>query len=176
MPRPAFSPRLLGLYALSRMEREGTTYGFQIARRISDRTGGTWRPGPGTVYPALDRLVDRGLARRARRGRRQVYTITPEGRSLLRSLRRESGGGSPGAPDLAVLWADIIGSPDTGQFLLQRLRRTIDGVASFLDRDGASRAEDAALRSLVLGELRLAVDRFQSPSSRRGEGPRARRR
>lgn len=50
---------------------------------------------PGTLYPALARMVENGwLVRRTRGGHpraRQLYRITPAGRALLRGLRRELG-------------------------------------------------------------------------------------
>jgi PadR family transcriptional regulator PadR len=51
------------------------------------------RLSPGTLYPALARMVANGWLRRlagARHARaRQLYRITPAGRVLLRALRRE---------------------------------------------------------------------------------------
>jgi PadR family transcriptional regulator, regulatory protein PadR len=48
---------------------------------------------PGTLYPALARMESNGWLRRRKTAphprARQVYRITPAGRVLLRSLRRE---------------------------------------------------------------------------------------
>ena len=48
---------------------------------------------PGTLYPALARMERNGWLRRRKSGRhpraRQLYRITPDGRRLLRALRRE---------------------------------------------------------------------------------------
>jgi DNA-binding PadR family transcriptional regulator len=48
---------------------------------------------PGTLYPALTRMEANGWLRRRKGARhpraRQLYRITPEGRALLRALRRE---------------------------------------------------------------------------------------
>ena len=51
------------------------------------------RLSPGTLYPALARMVQNGWLQRRKtsphpRGR-QLYRITPAGRVLLRALRRE---------------------------------------------------------------------------------------
>ena len=37
--------------------------GYQIIQEISERSGGVWRPSPGSVYPALQQLEDEGLIR-----------------------------------------------------------------------------------------------------------------
>jgi DNA-binding PadR family transcriptional regulator len=68
-PRPG---RLLGLYALAVMERDGPIYGYSLADRVAERTDGGWRPGAGAIYPALQVLVTRGMARSSRDGRRRV--------------------------------------------------------------------------------------------------------
>lgn len=48
---------------------------------------------PGTLYPALARMEENGWLKRRKVGphprARQPYKITPEGRALLRALRRE---------------------------------------------------------------------------------------
>lgn len=48
---------------------------------------------PGTVYPALTRMEENGWLTPRKRGKhpraRRLYRITPEGRALLRTLRRE---------------------------------------------------------------------------------------
>jgi DNA-binding PadR family transcriptional regulator len=51
------------------------------------------RLSPGTLYPALARMTRNGWLERRKTSRhprgRQLYRITPAGRVLLRSLRRE---------------------------------------------------------------------------------------
>jgi DNA-binding PadR family transcriptional regulator len=48
---------------------------------------------PGTLYPALARMEENGWLSRRKGGRhpraRQLYRITPQGRALLRALKRE---------------------------------------------------------------------------------------
>lgn len=51
------------------------------------------RLSPGTLYPALARMVRNGWLQRRKTSQhprgRQLYRITPAGRELLRALRRE---------------------------------------------------------------------------------------
>lgn len=48
---------------------------------------------PGTLYPALARMEENGWLARRKGGKhpraRRLYRITPDGRALLRTLRRE---------------------------------------------------------------------------------------
>jgi PadR family transcriptional regulator, regulatory protein PadR len=154
--------RIIGLYSLALMD-QGPVYGYFISRRISERTGGSWRPGAGAVYPALRALVDRGLARSVGRGRRREYRITPAGRAALRRIRSESPSTNRSAPDLSVLWADVVGRRDLGPFLLQRLRRTIQALETQAGRSpespGARALRRDLLRELAAAQKRIAGNR-----------------
>jgi DNA-binding PadR family transcriptional regulator len=60
---------------------EGPMNGYQIIQEISERSGGVWRPSPGSVYPALQQLEDEGLIRaEAGEGGRRAYVLTEDGR------------------------------------------------------------------------------------------------
>src|SRR5271157_4706794 len=156
-------PRLVGLYALTCMERNGAVYGYSLASRIAERTGGVWRPGPGAVYPALQRLTDRGLAQVHGVGRRREYRITPLGRRLLRKIRKERSSPGGSGPDLTLLWAEIVGATDDATYLLQRLRRTLDGVEAQLNRTPPPQLGGRPLRDHVLAELQAAEERLGVP-------------
>jgi DNA-binding PadR family transcriptional regulator len=161
----------LTLYALALMEREGPVHGYGIASRIEERTEGAWRPGPGAVYPALQRLVRRGLARRSRNGRRQDYTITKDGRELLARLRARTAPARPGAPYLTALWAEVMGAEDPGAFLLVRLRTSIDGLTLHLQRATTPLEAAAHLRSDAMAELTRGLTQLRrAPARRRPAG------
>ena len=40
-------------------------HGYDVIQRLEDKTEGSWRPSPGSVYPMLQLLADEGLARRS---------------------------------------------------------------------------------------------------------------
>jgi DNA-binding PadR family transcriptional regulator len=161
-----FRRRLVGLYALRLMERDGPLHGYGLSERIAERTEGSWRPGPGSVYPSLRKLVDSGLARSVPRERRREYTITPAGRALLRRIRERNGPFSRARPDLSVLWADVLGSETVDGFLLQRLRRNLETLEAHASRPSSSPADGERLRRAVLGELTTASARFRSRAGR----------
>jgi DNA-binding PadR family transcriptional regulator len=168
--------RILGFYALSAMEVDGPLYGYQLAERIADRTDGAWRPGAGAIYPALDSLTRRKLARVSSEGRRRVYRITPQGRAALRDVRRNMAWRMRGGPDLSLLWAEIAGSDDPDQFLLDTFRRRLDRVVGYFARDTGASARSRAFRSQLLDELRRAEDRLcgaDPPRSGVGSPPRS---
>lgn len=160
---------LLGLYALSLMDRFGPIHGYLISERVAERTEGAWRPGPGAIYPALNRLARRGFAHSRVVGRRRLYTITSRGRETLASLRSRSILGPPRAPDLSGLWAEVWGMDDAADFLLLRLRRSLDAVDAALASRHPSVASSPALRSLradVVKELSSRIEELRRPEGR----------
>jgi DNA-binding PadR family transcriptional regulator len=61
---------------------EEPMHGYQIIQVISERSGGNWRPSPGSVYPTLQQLEDEGLVEpAASESGRRVYTLTESGRT-----------------------------------------------------------------------------------------------
>jgi DNA-binding PadR family transcriptional regulator len=58
--------------------------GYQIIQEIGERSGGVWRPSPGSVYPALQQLEDEGLVRaETDDGGRRAYLLTDAGRAYV---------------------------------------------------------------------------------------------
>ncbi|WP_159942231.1 MULTISPECIES: PadR family transcriptional regulator [unclassified Nocardiopsis] len=54
--------------------------GYEIIREGRERSGGMWRPSPGSVYPMLQQLEDEGLVtQEPGEGRRRPYRLTEEG-------------------------------------------------------------------------------------------------
>jgi len=63
---------------------DGPRNGYQIIQEISERSGGLWKPSPGSVYPALQQLEDEGLiAATTGEGGRRAFELTEEGRSYV---------------------------------------------------------------------------------------------
>ena len=68
--------------------RDGELYGYEIAQKVRERSGGTFTPSEGALYPALHSLEEEGALlaewRESDRGpRRRYYRITPKGSGLL---------------------------------------------------------------------------------------------
>jgi DNA-binding PadR family transcriptional regulator len=62
--------------------------GYELIREIKSRSGGTWTPSPGSVYPALARLAEERLIRALHIQGHRVFAITDEG--LSRIAKRDS--------------------------------------------------------------------------------------
>jgi len=65
--------------------------GYQLMEEIESRSGGAWRPSPGSVYPALAQLEDEGLIRSNESAGRRSFELTDEGRSYIADNRESLG-------------------------------------------------------------------------------------
>jgi DNA-binding PadR family transcriptional regulator len=63
--------------------------GYQIIQELAERSGGIWRPSPGSVYPALQQLEDEGLVRAEEREGRRQYRLTDAGREYVAARATE---------------------------------------------------------------------------------------
>jgi DNA-binding PadR family transcriptional regulator len=61
--------------------------GYQLMQTIEERSGGRWRPSPGSVYPTLAQLEDEGLIRATERDGTKLFEITDQGRAKLGESR-----------------------------------------------------------------------------------------
>jgi DNA-binding PadR family transcriptional regulator len=57
--------------------------GYQIIQEIAERSGGAWKPSPGSVYPTVQQLEDEGLVEGVASDRRRLLTLTDEGRAYV---------------------------------------------------------------------------------------------
>jgi DNA-binding PadR family transcriptional regulator len=90
--------------------------GYQIIQEITDRSGGVWRPSPGSVYPALQQLEDEGLIRaEAGEGGRRAYQLTEDGQQYAAAHQAElrapwdvvAGGAASGAIEMRHLIGQV---------------------------------------------------------------------
>ena len=58
---------------------EQPMHGYQIIREIEERSGGSWKPSPGSVYPTLQLLADEGLISAEESNGRKIYSLTDGG-------------------------------------------------------------------------------------------------
>jgi DNA-binding PadR family transcriptional regulator len=71
---------------------EAPGHGYDLIQRLEEKSGGEWRPSPGSVYPTLQMLEDEGLVRSTERDDKRVYEITDTGRAEAERRSKEAGG------------------------------------------------------------------------------------
>jgi DNA-binding PadR family transcriptional regulator len=65
--------------------------GYGLMQELEERSGGVWRPSPGSVYPALSQLEDEGLVQATEHDGRKSFTLTDEGTAHVEVNRERMG-------------------------------------------------------------------------------------
>ena len=60
---------------------EEPRHGYAVMTELAERSGGLWRPSPGSVYPVLSQLQDEGLVSADDVEGRKVFALTEAGRA-----------------------------------------------------------------------------------------------
>ncbi|MBP3977277.1 PadR family transcriptional regulator [Microbacterium sp. BLY] len=128
MSPAVFSHGDLRLYLLALLA-ESPQHGYGIIQSLTDRTGGTYTPSAGTIYPRLAKLEEEGLVTKTVDGRTTIYAITEAGRAELAS--RES--------DLADIEAGIT---DTVRLIANEVRQSVQEAMKSLRADLATATKD----------------------------------
>ncbi len=68
--------------------------GYQVIQQIDERSGGAWKPSPGSVYPTVQQLQDEGLVETDDERGRKTLGLTGQGATYVVEH----------ADELAVVW------------------------------------------------------------------------
>lgn len=128
MSPAVFSHGDLRLYLLSLLA-ESPQHGYGIIQALTDRTGGTYTPSAGTIYPRLAKLEEEGLVTKTVEGRTSIYSITDAGRAELAS--REG--------DLAGIESELT---DSVRLIANEVRQSVKEAMRSLRADLASAAKE----------------------------------
>ncbi len=148
--------------------------GSEIISEIEMRTGGLWRPSPGSVYPLLAWLQDNGYIREVSSEEAGVrrYTLTDRGKQLLEEQRKmlhfpPMGRKLFALPMISGLWLRI--PPEKAIEIQKSLMQLLKALLS-LGLTLEERFNEQALRE-VLDALNEVTKRLEEIEKRlRGEG------
>ena len=104
---PVFSHGDLRLYLLNLLD-ESPRHGYDLMQALSDRTGGTYTPSAGTIYPRLAKLEEEGLVTKSVEGRKTIYAITEAGHAEVVARAGDLEGIEAGLADSVRLIADEV--------------------------------------------------------------------
>lgn len=117
--------------ALLALLEEGPMHGYEMIRRIEERSGGRWKPSPGAVYPTLQQLTDEELVSVVEDAGKRIFSLTDAGSEAAAAL--DDGDREP--------WS---GDGDDAGFELKAVMRQLGlalrSVAAAGDRDQIERA------------------------------------
>ncbi|GIG59110.1 hypothetical protein Lfu02_34820 [Longispora fulva] len=118
---------------------ERPMHGYEMISELDQRTGGAWRPSPGSVYPTLQLLEDEGLITGEESEGRKRFTLTDAG--------REAAGKADAAP-----WTQFAEEAGSNA---HELRTAAMGIMQALGQVGQVGTEEQRQRALeILNEAR----------------------
>ena len=124
---------------------DGSMHGYEIMQRLEERSGGMWRPSPGSVYPTLQMLEDEGLVRGEEVDGKRVYALTDAGRTAAEESRQKHG-----AP-----WEHEEGQDASPRF---RLRRSVFQLGATVRQVGTTGSAAQVEQTLeILAEARKRI-------------------
>lgn len=124
---------------------EQPMHGYQIIQELAERTGGVWRPSPGSVYPTLQQLEDEELVREtASESGKRVYELTDAGREQAASTRPP--------------WSSVAGESEDALVALHELAHQVIAATRQVAHAGTAAQLEAA--QTVLRDARRALYRL----------------
>jgi DNA-binding PadR family transcriptional regulator len=76
-------------YVLLELLQERPMHGYEMIKALEEKSSGFYSPSPGSVYPTLQMLEDRGFVTVQEVEGKKVYSITDAGRTLLTERQQE---------------------------------------------------------------------------------------
>lgn len=155
------APRgLLRFYALLSISRKPMC-GYDLMKEIEIKTDGAWRPGPGAVYPVLQKLLEQGhiaVSRESSDGQTRVYyEITREGLSMIADAKKMMKTSSERMSLMRPLFVDLMEPEDLVKFALGMVDRQGELIHTIVDSDKAGVSEPDRL--FVLRQYKLNLER-----------------
>jgi DNA-binding PadR family transcriptional regulator len=126
--------------ALLALLAERPMHGYEMIQELDERTGGIWKPSPGSVYPTLQMLEDEGLITSDQTGGRRLFTLTDEGATVAATAAENPP------------WAEIA---DDTVAAAHDLRKAAFGIMGALREVGMAGSTDQRAKALeVLAETK----------------------
>lgn len=125
---------------------EGPSNGYGLIKAIVEKTGGAWRPSPGSVYPTLQQLVDEELIVSRGDGRKTEFELTDAGRGHVEqhaAAFEKAWDATPGQSEAAVAFFESVGK-------LMGVVHQFRSAATDAQRTAAVEKLDDARRALYL--------------------------
>ncbi|NMO89852.1 PadR family transcriptional regulator [Actinomycetospora sp. TBRC 11914] len=128
--------------AILALLREEPRHGYQIIQEIAERSGGSWKPSPGSVYPTVSQLADEGLVHTEKESGRTVVHLTEAGTKYTEEH----------AAELDAVWSQVEAAADDGFTDLRTAGRGLAGAVAQVAQVGS--AEQVTQATGILDEAR----------------------
>ncbi|MHA1961492.1 MAG: PadR family transcriptional regulator [Candidatus Thorarchaeota archaeon] len=124
---PHSIPRgLLRLIVMTLLKTQNMS-GSEIMDTLAERHGGKWRPSPGSIYPILDSLSEKGLIEIVDTdGRTKTYGMTKEGRAHMKAAIRKKGDLEHKARLGRTLWLNLLEPGHRAHFFVSGMTASME--------------------------------------------------
>jgi DNA-binding PadR family transcriptional regulator len=122
---------------------EQPRHGYEIIGEIGERSGGFWKPSPGSIYPTLQLLADEGLVTSKEEGGKRLFELTEEGRATAESQ------------DAVPPWEHIAHDVEPNEVSLRKAGGTLMAAAVQVSQAGTPGQKARAVD--VLNEARRSI-------------------
>jgi DNA-binding PadR family transcriptional regulator len=127
---------LLRYYILHKIAQK-PVHGYEIIQDIDSKTEGAWRPGAGSLYPILKKLVSEGLIKAepepSEEATRRVYQITPKGVESLGHAKEMFTNFQQRFGSLRRLFIDLIDPENLATFFVDGSNRQFQMAQEMLE-------------------------------------------
>jgi len=124
---------------------ERPMHGYEMIQEISQRSGGWWRPSPGSVYPTLQMLADEGLVttdQQSASGKR-LYSLT------------EAGAAVAAEQDKTAPWDQMADDVDANHVALREAAFSLMAATMQVGTTGTQEVHTAAVKILTEARRKL---------------------
>ena len=123
---------------------EKPMHGYEVMQQLEERSGGMWRPSPGSIYPTLQLLEDQGLVKSEEVEGRRVFSLTDDGKTEADAIVQR------GAP-----WATSESGPEGARFKMRGAMIQLIAAVKQVGMAGSPEQIDKTLE--ILAEARKRV-------------------
>jgi len=127
---------LLRYYILHKIAQK-PIHGYEIIQDIDSKTEGAWRPGAGSLYPILKKLVSEGLIKAepepSGEATRRVYNITPKGVESLAHAKENFANFQQRFGSLRRLFIELIEPENLATFFVDGSNRQFQMAREMLE-------------------------------------------
>jgi len=118
---------------------ERPMHGYELITELETRSEGRWRPSPGAIYPALEKMELHGAVTSTDVDGKRQFSLTDRGRQMLAEIREAQG------DDAELPWNH---SGTGGRGDLRRLTSELGGQIRQVGRFGSADQREAAIAVL----------------------------
>jgi DNA-binding PadR family transcriptional regulator len=135
--------------------------GYDIMKEIETKTEGAWHPGPGAVYPMLQKLSEQGYIRVMKKAKdtptHVVYEITPAGLHSIANAKKMMRSSTERWSMMRSLFIDLMEPDDLVRLVLSTFEIQTELVHTIIESNKSGLSDEDKL--FVLRQYRLNLER-----------------